>query len=96
MDPRRIYLIGGSREGRPYTHEYSKQTWIINPKDNFKMKPGPNLLEERVEHACGTMKINGKTFIVAAGGKDRKSVEILDTTLPNVNVSWRKGNILIH
>ena len=56
------------------------------------MKPGPNMLVERAEHACGTMKINGKTFIVAAGGKDRKSVEILDTTLPNVNVSWRKGN----
>ena len=93
VDPRRIYLIGGSREGRSYSHEYSKHTWIIDPKDNFKMKPGPNMLVERAEHACGTMKINGKTFIVAVGGKDKKSVELLDTTLPNNNASWRLGNL---
>ena len=57
------------------------------------MKPGPNMLVERAEHACGTMKINGKTFIVAVGGVDKKSVELLDTNLPNNNASWRLGNL---
>ena len=91
VDPRRIYLIGGYHP-YPYSHEYSKHTWIINQKDDFKMKPGPNMPVERAEHACSTMKINGKTFIVAVGGVDKKSVELLDTNLPNNNASWRLGN----
>ena len=43
----------------------------------------------RREHACATMQVNGRIFIVAAGGRKKSSVELLDTSLPEEG--WKLG-----
>ena len=52
-----------------------RNTWIIDPsqlvesRQNFDIKPGPSMIHKRpIKPKCAKMKINGRTFIVAAGG----------------------------
>ena len=67
-DDSKIYLIGGFQNG-----VRSKKTWIMNPKDNFKLTKGPELNESRTQHSCGKMKVNGKMVLVVAGGYHKSS-----------------------
>ena len=72
--------------------EKSNKTWIINPKKNFQIREGPTMLQTRIGHACATMKVNNKVFIIAIGNADNwqcRTIEILDTTLPSNN--WKFG-----
>ena len=87
VDSETIYLIGGFQNG-----EKSNKTWIINPKKNFQIREGPTMLETRIGHACTTMKVNNKVFIIVVGNADNRqcrTIEILDTTLPSNN--WKFG-----
>ena len=64
IDSNTVYIIGGSLNGSK-----SKKTWIIkNPMEKFEIKEGPSLNEFRSPCSCAKMKINGKVFIVVAGG----------------------------
>ena len=64
IDSKTVYIIGGSQNG-----SNSKKSWIIkNPMEKFEIKEGPSLNEFRSPCSCAKMKINGRLFIVAAGG----------------------------
>ena len=89
--PNTIYIIGGCQNDKNSTH-----TWIVDPTNNFDIKSGPPLNRARLGHSCNKMKINGKYFLVVAGGlhevwhegnkkemKSNCSVELLDTTSPD-------------
>ena len=87
VDSETIYLIGGIQK-----ETKSKKTWIINPKKNFQMREGPSMLQPRINHACATMKINNKVFIIVIGdapNNHTRTIEILDTSLPSNN--WKFG-----
>ena len=107
-----IYLIGGCS---PHKDEYDnddKKTWIVDPSNNFKIKKGPNLLYDRGTYplwnrpACAKMELNGKVYIIVAGGMKEhfrngkidtscNTVEILDTSSPDEG--WIQGmHIIIH
>ena len=91
-----IYLIGGFQDDI-----ITNKTWIIDPTNNFKVKQGPSLNEDRILHSCGKLMLNNKVYIVVAGGQNTdsdgwyetldgiNSVEILDTSLPGQK--WIKG-----
>ena len=86
VNPTTIYLIGGI--------VYDKKTWIIDPTNDFQIKEGPSLNIERIRHSCSKMRINGRIFLVVAGGLNKESlefdsVELLDTTCPDRG--WKKG-----
>ena len=80
INPSTIFIIGGFQDGI-----VSEKTWIVDPTNNFKIKQGPPLKQNRYMHACGKMVINGKILIVVAGGLGNNinsttsdSVELLD------------------
>ena len=83
-----IYIIGGEQNG-PF---YSRKTWIVDPTNEFQIKEGPSLNEERADHGCAKMTLNGRTILVVAGGFGNNgrldSVEILD---PSENNVWTQG-----
>ena len=85
-DEKSIYIIGGVQNGLT-----SKKTWIVNPKNGFKIKKGPALNKRREFHGCSKMTLNGRTILVVAGGFNSEhldSVEILD---PSENNVWTQG-----
>ena len=100
IDSNTVYIIGGSQNGSK-----SKKTWIIkNPMEKFEIKEGPSLNESRSPCSCAKMKINGRVFIVVAGGSlagggqsydpfsdedSMNSVELLDTS--SLSQSWKMG-----
>ena len=95
IDSNTVYIIGGIQNGSK-----SKKTWIIkNPMEKFEIKEGPSLNESRSPCSCAKMKINGRIFIVVAGGGQSKddgtfigptnSVELLDTS--SLGQSWKMG-----
>ena len=92
VDQHTIYLIGGTLDndsGNP-----TNQCWIIDPTNNFDLKPGPSLQVARSEHSSSKIKINRKIYLVVAGGDNGNSsldsVELLDTTSPHQG--WISGN----
>ena len=91
IDSKTMFLIGGMQDSN-----ISKNTWIIDPTKNFEIKSGPDLNEERGGHSCSKMKIDGKTYLIVAGGTNEStnnyldSVEILDTT--SLDQAWKLGN----
>ena len=94
-DEESIYIIGGNQNSL----HCSKKTWIVNPKDGFKIREGPSLNVERMNHACAKMIINGRTKLVVTGGYIKSSGEYLDSVeildpLPNVFgvcYGWTQG-----
>ena len=89
IDSNTVYIIGGNQDGLN-----SRKTWIVkNPMEKFEIKEGPPLNESRIMHSCGLMEINGRIFIVVAGGHSNEdsmnSVELLDTS--SSGQSWRMG-----
>ena len=87
VDSETVYIIGGFSK-RGHWVEECDRTWVVD-LSNFDIKPGPSLNEGRSEHSSSTMKINGKLFIVVAGGRtdneygfQLNSVELLDTEFP--------------
>ena len=58
------------------------------------MKSGQSLKKARYGHSCSKMKIQGKLFLVVAGGANENddsidSVEILDVEFPDQG--WTEG-----
>ena len=81
VDRTTIYLIGGNQNG-----QISNKTWIIDPTNNFQIKVGPSLNIARDAHSCSKMRIDGRIFLVVAGGcngRNLDSIELLDTTCPD-------------
>ena len=65
VDSKTIYIIGGRRGQEPH---FTKETWIFDPTNNFKMKKGPCMKKARNQGiSCAKMKIGGKIFVVAVG-----------------------------
>ena len=94
VNPTTIYLIGGD-QNNGFAKGGSDNTWIIDPTNNFQIKAGPSLNIPRVQHSCSKMRIQGRIYLVVAGGWFRNnddtlcSVELLDTTSPNQG--WKMG-----
>ena len=89
VDPTTIYLIGGEQD-----YQRSNKTWIIDPTNDFEIKVGPCLNIARSLHSCSKMRIEGRIFVVVAGGFNKNyealnSVELLDTTCPDQG--WNIG-----
>ena len=88
VDPTMIYLIGGVQNAK-----VSKKTWIIDPTNDFQIKVGPSLNIARFGHSSSKMRIEGRIFLVVAGGYNTDgildSVELLDTTRPDKG--WKMG-----
>ena len=86
-----IFIIGGDQND-----ELSDKSWIIDPSKQFQIKEGPSLHKARAYASCGKMEINGKTFLVVAGGATHcafdflKSAELLD---PTSDQGWIQGTI---
>ena len=101
VDEQTVYIIGGRQEKEPDPAGYIlpeedkglRKIWKIDPTNNFAIELGPDLIEERSDHACATMRINGKIFIVAAGGVKNRSVELLDTSAPEEG--WKCGKYFV-
>ena len=86
VNPTTIYLIGGIL--------LDGKTWIIDPTNDFQIKEGPSLNFARRSHSCSKMRIEGKLYLVVAGGLDHKdenidSVELLDTSC--TKQGWKMG-----
>ena len=95
IDTKTIYIIGGYKLA---TREETAETWVIDTSSNYDFKPGPSLKKARSFHACATMILNGRIFIIIAGGQASQSVllggcnttvEILDTSNPTHG--WIEG-----
>ena len=75
-----IFLIGGTGK----TGISRNEVLIFNPQKGFEIKSGPTLNTARCCHSCSTMRDDGKTVIVVAGGNNKTeyldSVEIYDPT----------------
>ena len=72
----------------------------VNPKDNFKSKPGPSLIQARAYHCSAIMEINGENHIVVAGGdvsppNSQRSVYLDSVELlnPLSGKGWQKGTL---
>ena len=90
VDESAIYLIGGSLGLQNLFP--SMKTWIIDPT-NYQIKVGPSLCSPRKGHSCSKMRIEGRNFLIVAGGCNRNgpldTVELLDTTNPDQG--WKMG-----
>ena len=90
VDESAIYLIGGSLGLQNWFP--SMKTWIIDPT-NYQIKVGPSLCSPRKGHSCSKMRIEGRNFLIVAGGCNRNgpldTVELLDTTNPDQG--WKMG-----
>ena len=65
VDSKTIYIIGARHGQEPH---FTKETWIFDPTNNFKMKKGPCMKKARNQGiSCAKMKIGGKIFVVAVG-----------------------------
>ena len=92
VDSRTVYIIGGLQNGS--LSSPSNKIWTIDiMSDNFSNEwiEGPSLNEPRYRHACGKMTMKGKTILVVAGGRNKDSVELLDTSLLDIEQKWVKG-----
>ena len=92
VDSRTVYIIGGLQNGS--LSSPSNKIWTIDiMSDNFSNDwiEGPSLNEPRYRHACGKMTMKGKTILVVAGGRNKDSVELLDTSLLDIEQKWVKG-----
>ena len=74
--------------------------FLVNPKDNFKVKPGPSLIQARAFHCSAIMEINGENHIVVAGGdislsNSQRSVYLDSVELlnPLSGKGWQKGKL---
>ena len=89
VDQHTIYLIGGVLELDGHVSTATKNTWVIDPTNNFDLKPGPSLQVGRHKHSSSKITINGKIYLVVAGGMMKSwggmldSVELLDTKSPD-------------
>ena len=86
VNPTTIYLIGGIL--------LDGKTWIIDPTNDFQIKEGPSLNFARRSHSCSKMRIEGKLYLVVAGGMGHNdetidSVELLDTSC--TKQGWKMG-----
>ena len=92
IDTKTFYIIGGYKFA---TREKTEETWVIDPSSNYDFKPGPSLKLARSFHSCATMVLNGRNFLIIAGGSTRlpekcnTMVEILDTSNPTHG--WIEG-----
>ena len=71
-----------------YNSNITNKTWIVDPTKNYSIRSGQSLNEARYAHSCTKMKIQGKIFLVVAGGANENddsldSVELLDTEFPD-------------
>ena len=67
------------------------ETYFINIANN-EVTNGPNLINERFEHACSQMIVNGEEFVVVTGGfgTGKRSTELLSKS--NIQNGWQAGN----
>ena len=86
VDQHTIFIIGGKLDGTLNGNFPTNKTWVIDPTNNFDLKPGPSLQVGRLRHSSSKIKINEKIYLVVAGGIEFgriDSVELLDTTSPD-------------
>ena len=79
---------------------YFLLNFLVSPKDNFKAKPGPSLIQARAYHCSAVMEINGENHIVVAGGdislsNSQRSVYLDSVELlnPLSGKGWQKGKL---
>ena len=93
-----VLIFGGIQNGCR-----SNKSWIVDPVNGFEIEPGPTLNSIRHQHSYGKFVLNGKLYVIAAGGRNENdevldSTEILDCTLTNckwiIGKSIDKSNCL--
>ena len=99
LDKDTIIIIGGRNEDVSNSilqQDQCKITWIVDVKDNFNIKRGPNLNHDigRMHPACAKMEIQGKDYIAVASGSELSwraldTVELLDTS--DLDRGWFMG-----
>ena len=58
----------------------------MNIENDFEMDLGPELINERFNHACGTFQWNDKTVVIAVGGRSE-----ISKNYPNSNNGLVEG-----
>ena len=84
-----IYIIGGIKNDG----EASRETWIVNPENNFEIVKGPSLRFARYSHSCGKMELDGEVVIIVAGGyNDEQALNSVEILRPNkTEEGWIHG-----
>ena len=90
-----IFLIGGIKSKYYNFGEFSRETWIFDPTQDFDYKKGPSLIEpeKRSMFSCAKMKFNNTDIIVVAGGRNyMKVTEIYDSVeIYSPELGWKVG-----
>ena len=84
-----VIFVGGSQG-----NEDEEATLIVDISNNFTMKYGPQMIDDRFEHSCGSIYHNGKTYMVVAGGRSKhtgKDVPTVELWDPTSDEGWIKG-----
>ena len=90
-DATTFMIIGGHNE-----NGYSNQTYFVNMATNTS-SPGPSLQYARTSIGCHILKVQGSTFIIAAGGYNgggKRTTEYLAKV--DLDSGWRKSKNLQH
>ena len=89
-----------TKKAGPIQVKDPRQTWIVDPTNNYSWKEGPPMIETKKEAnlVCAKMIMDGRVVIVAvakhahkAAYKPKMSVEILD---PKASDKWQLGNCI--
>ena len=87
-----------TKKAGPIQVKDPRQTWIVDPTNNYSWKEGPPMIETKKEAnlVCAKMIMDGRVVIVAVAkhahkhaSKPKMSVEILD---PKASDKWQIGN----
>ena len=78
-----VVFIGGY-----YTE---KSSLLVDIENDFEMESGPELINERFNHACGTIEWNETTLVIAIGGRSEISKNSMEIWDPNSDIGWEEG-----
>ena len=84
-----VILVGGYQG-----NEHEEATLIVDISNNFTMKYGPQMIDDRYVNSCGSIYHNGKMYMVVAGGTSKRTGRELDTVElwdPTSDEGWIKG-----
>ena len=86
VNPKAIYIIGGTCSNSYSNVIFFDKTWIMDPTDNFKLKEGPSMsaMEAVGANISAKMMLNCKIYIVTM---HCFYVAILDIT----SSCWKQG-----
>ena len=67
-------------------------TLLVDTANNYTMNAGPKLLKDRYNHGCGMFDLDGKIFVIVAGGDSGFSLLSDSEILEAGSNQWIQGN----